>query len=179
MFIFRVTVVLYFINILKILSGSCNFCLLIGFVNIFKFLLRIGFKILPLTFRQNENDFPVFRYSGIPVFGHSGVPAFRCSFFYYMPPTTRPKLPWNCPGCEMPNYCVLKQNYLQLNSEFTGKLREAFLFWLRNSFAISSLALQIWKALCKSLEGICNVPIGCCNIPMQTNFILNFPNFLF
>ena len=22
------------------------------------------------------------------------------------------------PGCEMPNYCVLKQNYLQLNSEF-------------------------------------------------------------
>jgi hypothetical protein len=26
-------------------------------------------------------------------------------------PTTRPKLPWNCPGCEMPNYCVLKQNY--------------------------------------------------------------------
>jgi hypothetical protein len=43
----------------------------------------------------------------------------------------------------------------------------------------SSLALQIWKTLCKSLEGICNVPIGCCNIPMQTNFILNFPNFLF
>jgi hypothetical protein len=33
-------------------------------------------------------------------------------------PTTRPKLPWNCPDCEMPNYCVLKQNYLQLNSEF-------------------------------------------------------------
>ena len=33
-------------------------------------------------------------------------------------PTTRPKLPWNCPGCEMPNYCVLKQNYLQLKSEF-------------------------------------------------------------
>jgi hypothetical protein len=33
-------------------------------------------------------------------------------------PTTRPKLPWNCPGCEMPNYCVLKHNYLQLNSEF-------------------------------------------------------------
>ena len=33
-------------------------------------------------------------------------------------PTTRPKLPWNCLGCEMPNYCVLKQNYLQLNSEF-------------------------------------------------------------
>jgi hypothetical protein len=33
-------------------------------------------------------------------------------------PTTRPKLPWNCPGCEMPNYCVLKQNYLPLNSEF-------------------------------------------------------------
>jgi hypothetical protein len=33
----------------------------------------------------------------------------------------------------------------------------------------SSLALQIWKTLCKSLEGICNIPIGCCNIP-----ILNF-----
>jgi hypothetical protein len=33
-------------------------------------------------------------------------------------PTTRPKLPWNCPGCEMRNYCVLKQNDLQLNSEF-------------------------------------------------------------
>ena len=33
-------------------------------------------------------------------------------------PTTRPKLRGNCPGCEMPNYCVLKQNYLQLNSEF-------------------------------------------------------------
>ena len=33
-------------------------------------------------------------------------------------PTTRPKLPWNCPDCEVPNYCVLKQNYLQLNSEF-------------------------------------------------------------
>ena len=76
MFIFRVTVVLYFINILKILSGSCNFCLLIAFVNIFKFLLRIGFKILPLTFRQNENDVPVFRCSGIPVFRHSGVPSF-------------------------------------------------------------------------------------------------------
>jgi hypothetical protein len=29
-------------------------------------------------------------------------------------PTTRTKLPWNCPGCEMPNYCVLKHNYLQL-----------------------------------------------------------------
>jgi hypothetical protein len=43
----------------------------------------------------------------------------------------------------------------------------------------SSLALQIWKTLCKSLEGICNIPIGCCNIPMQKNFILNFPNFLF
>jgi hypothetical protein len=33
-------------------------------------------------------------------------------------PTTRPKLPWNCPGCEMPNYCVLKHIYLQFNSEF-------------------------------------------------------------
>jgi hypothetical protein len=32
-------------------------------------------------------------------------------------PTTRPKLPWNCPGCEIPNYCVLKQNYLQLNCD--------------------------------------------------------------
>jgi hypothetical protein len=33
-------------------------------------------------------------------------------------PTTRPKLPWNCLGREMSNYCVLKQNYLQFNSEF-------------------------------------------------------------
>jgi hypothetical protein len=38
-------------------------------------------------------------------------------------PTTRPKLPWNCPGCEMPNYCVLKQNYLQLHSEFKPRYR--------------------------------------------------------
>jgi hypothetical protein len=42
----------------------------------------------------------------------------------------------------------------------------------------SSLAFQIWKTLCKSFEGICNVPIGWCNIPMQKNFILNIPNFL-
>ena len=49
----------------------------------------------------------------------------------------------------------------------TGKLCEAFLFLLPNSFEFSSLALQIWKTHCKSLQGICNVPIGCCNIPMQ------------
>jgi hypothetical protein len=58
----------------------------------------------------------------------------------------------------------------------TGKLREAFLFWLRNSFGIFLISFANLKNYLQTLEGICNVPIGCCNIP---NFILNFPNFLF
>ena len=33
-------------------------------------------------------------------------------------PNNKAKTALKLPGCEMLNYCVLKQNYLQLNSEF-------------------------------------------------------------
>jgi hypothetical protein len=65
------------------------------------------------------------------------------------------------------------REYLQVNYV----KRSSFDFVTHLEF--SSLALLIWKTLCKSLEGICNVPIDCCNIPIQTNYDLNFPNFLF
>jgi hypothetical protein len=55
---------------------------------------------------------------------------------------------------------------------FTGKLREAFLFWVYHSFGISLITLIciFEKPLCKSFDRICNVPklIKCSSLPVQS-----------
>jgi hypothetical protein len=68
--------------------------------------------------------------------------------------------------------------FAQLSVNITGKLREAFLFWLHNSFGIFVISFANLKNSLQIPWGNLQYSYRLLQYSNATNFILNFPNFL-